>query len=442
MITNKWSPVRILAFGFAVIIITGGILLCLPIASRNGESIPFLNAVFTATSAVCVTGLIVYDTWTQFSYFGQAVILILIQIGGLGFLTAIVGFSMLAHRRIGLGMRSVLAESIGSTQIAGIVRIMKRILIGTAVFEGTGALILSSRFIPKFGVGNGIWFSVFHSVSAFCNAGFDLMGILEERSSLTLFYNDPVVILTIGFLIIIGGIGFVVWNDIWECMGTKNKLCLHSKVAIFSTLILIVGGTVFFLCSESGGVLLKMTPGDKVLSAFFQSVTPRTAGYNSIDIASLSEAGKAFTMLLMLIGAAPGGTGGGIKVTTAAVIGATALSALRMREPSIGHFRIAAYTVRRAMCGTFVYLIQGMIGIMILCLQGIHFTDACFECLSAIGTVGLTTGITGGLPAISKLTLIILMYMGRIGSMSVFLAVRNKCAAPKLRDPVGQIMVV
>jgi len=441
VIKNRWTPVRILAVGFALIILAGGLLLSLPIAARDGLPTPFLNAIFTATSAVCVTGLVVYDTWTQFSFFGQVVILILIQTGGLGFLTAMVGFSLAAHRRIGLGERAILAESIGATQLAGIVRIMKRILLGTAIIEGTGAVCLATQFIPKFGTARGIWFAVFHAVSSFCNAGFDLMGILKKSSSLTLFYDNPVVIITIALLIIIGGIGFVVWNDIVECGRSGRKLSLHSRVALISTAILIVGGTVFFLISERNGQFSGMTVGNRVLSAFFQAVTPRTAGYNSIDIAKLSEAGKACTMFLMFIGAAPGGTGGGIKVTTAAVIGASAVSAFRNGEPSLGHFRIGSDTVMRALNSTSVYCVQTMIGVVILCLQGTHFTDACFECLSAIGTVGLTVGITSGLPALSRVALILLMYIGRIGSMSIFLAVRNKTTAPKLRDPIGKIIV-
>lgn len=439
--SNKWSPVRILAVGFGLLILVGGILLCLPISSANGHSFPFLDSIFTATSACCVTGLIVQDTYTQFSFFGQAVILLLIQIGGLGFLTAIVGLSLLAHRRIGLGQRINLAESIGATQLAGIVRTMKRILIGTGIIEGSGALILMTRFVPKFGLGEGIWFSVFHAISAFCNAGFDLMGKISERSSLVLFYDDPVVILTIAFLIIIGGIGFVVWNDIVECGHSRKRLSLHSRCAIATTAVLIAFGTVFFLFSERTGNLADMTVGNKILSAFFQSVTPRTAGYNSMDIATLSDAGKACTMFLMFIGAAPGGTGGGIKVTTAAVIGASAISSLRMSEPSIGHFRVASETVRRAMSSTTIYMLQAMSGVAILCLQGIPFTDSCFECLSAIGTVGLTTGITGTLPVLSKLVIIALMYMGRIGSMSIFLAVRNRVASSPVRDPIGKIIV-
>ena len=438
---HNWTPIRILSFGFAVIILIGGILLTLPIAARDGHSIPFLDAVFTAGSATCVTGLAVYDTYTKFSMFGQIVILILIQTGGLGFLTGMVIFSLMSHRRIGLGQRIILAESIGATQLAGIVRIMKRILIGTAIFEVGGALILSTRFIPRFGVANGIWFSIFHSVSAFCNAGFDLMGIIKQRSSLTLFYNDPVVILTIAFLIIIGGIGFVVWNDLWECRSRSRKLTLHTKTALISTGILLVGGTLFFLFSERNGVLAGMTVPEKILSAFFQSTTPRTAGYNSIDIAALSDAGKFFTMFLMFIGAAPGGTGGGIKVTTAAVIVASAAATLKSGETSIGHFRIGADTVKRAFSSTTVYLATALIGILVLCLQGIHFTDACLECFSAIGTVGLTTGVTAIMPSISKVVLILLMYMGRIGSLSIFLAVRKSTAAPKVKDPVGQIII-
>lgn len=442
MKTRRWSATQILSLGFAMLILLGGLLLSLPIASRSGSGVPFLSALFTSTSATCVTGLVVYDTWTQFSYFGQAVILLLIQIGGLGFMAVAILFSLAIGRRIGLRERSLLAEAVSSMQVGGVVRLVRRMLIGTALFEGTGTLLLAIRFVPIFGMGQGIWFSVFHSVSAFCNAGFDLMGVRSPFSSLTSFYDDPLVILTIAVLIVTGGIGFVVWNDLIESRFRFKDLHLHTRVVLFSTVVLLLIGTIAFAALEYDGTMRSMNPGIRMLSAFFQSVTPRTAGFNSLDIASLSDGSKFVTMLLMFIGAAPGGTGGGIKVTTFAVMAASVLSQLRAREDvNLFHFRLEAEAIRRAFCGVAVYLAMTAGGILILCAQGQPLTAAAFEALSAIGTVGLTTGITPTLPAMSKIAIILLMYAGRVGSLTVFMAVAQQKNTGKLKNPAGKIIV-
>ncbi|MEA4816433.1 MAG: potassium transporter TrkG [Lachnospiraceae bacterium] len=439
---KQWSAVRILAVGFAFIIFVGGVFLSLPIASRSGAGISFLNALFTSASATCVTGLVVYDTWTQFTWFGQAIILLLIQIGGLGFMTVAILFSLAVGRRIGLLERSLLAEAVSSMQLGGVVRLVRRTLIGTAVFEGLGAAALAIRFIPLFGVGRGIWFSVFHSVSAFCNAGFDLMGALKEYSSLTYFAGDFLVVVTVAMLIIIGGIGFVVWNDLVESRFHPYRLKLHTRTVLVSTLILIFSGTLLFLLVEKNGVLAQMDAGKQFMSAFFQSVTPRTAGFNTVDIASLSDGGKLITMILMFIGAAPGGTGGGIKVTTLVVMVAAVIASLRNREDvSIWHFRLDNETLRRSFCGVTIYLMVTVVGVFILCTQGQAFANSMFECLSAIGTVGLSTGITSNLSPLSRVAIIALMYTGRVGSLTVFLAVSRADKSGKLRNPVGKIIV-
>lgn len=438
---KNWSATRIIAAGFACIIFLGGILLSLPIASRGGVGIPFLNALFTSTSAACVTGLVVYDTWTQFTGFGQVVILFLIQIGGLGFMTIGILFSLAVGRKIGLRERSLLSEAVGSKQLGGVVRLVRRTLIGTAIIEGAGAVLLAIRFIPTFGIGRGIWFAIFHSVSAFCNAGFDLMGIRAPLSSLTGFFNDPLVVLTISALIIVGGIGFVVWNDLIDSDFRLGKLKLHTRVVLTSTLVLLLTGTVLFLYLEKDGVLFRMSIGDRLLSAFFQSVTPRTAGFNTVNTASLSEGGKLVTMLLMFIGAAPGGTGGGIKVTTFAVIAATAVSSLRNEEDvSIWRFRLEGDAIRRSFCSVTIYLALTIGGIFVLCAQGQGFSNSAFECLSAIGTVGLTDGITPTLAPLSRIAVIVLMYAGRVGSLTVFLAVARSNTTVKLRNPIGKII--
>lgn len=442
MIKHHLSATQIIAFGFAFIILAGGTLLSLPISNRSGEAIPLLNGIFTATSATCVTGLVLYDTWTQFSGFGQAVILFLIQIGGLGFMAVAILFSLAFGRRIGLRERSLLAEAVSSSQVGGVVRLVRRMLIGTAMFEFLGAAILSTRLIPAFGVGKGIWLSVFHSISAFCNAGFDLMGLRSPSTSLVTFQDDPVVIVTIALLIIIGGIGFVVWNDLVECHFKLCRLRLHTRAVLVSTFVLITGGTLLFLYLEENFTFAGMTPGTKLLSAFFQSVTPRTAGFNSVDIASLSDASKFVTMLLMFVGAAPGGTGGGIKVTTMVVMLAAVMASLKNRvDVSLWHFRLEAETLLHAFTTTAVYIAMTTGGILVLCAQGQLFTAAVFECLSAIGTVGLTVGITTTLAPYSKIAIILLMYAGRIGSLTVFLAVAKTNLGAKLRDPVGKIIL-
>lgn len=439
---KQWTATRTIAVGFAFIILVGGVLLSLPIANRNGEFIPFLNALFTSASATCVTGLVVYDTWTQFSVFGQTVILLLIQIGGLGFMAIAILFSLVVGRRIGLRERSLLAEAVSATQVGGVIRLVRRMLIGTALFEGVGAALLSVRFIPEFGWGRGLWYSVFHSISAFCNAGFDLMGFRAPSSSLTYFYNDPVVVLTIATLIVVGGIGFVVWNELIESRFCFGKLRLHSRAVLISTFTLLMVGMLLFLLLEKDGVFSAMSIQEQILSAFFQSVSPRTAGFNTVDIAALSDGSKFITMILMFIGAAPGGTGGGIKVTTMVVMAATVLASLRNREDvSIWHFRLETEILRRAFCGVSVYLAMTVCGVLVLCAQGQLFTDAAFECLSAIGTVGLSTGITQTLPPLSRIVIVLLMYAGRVGSLTVFLAVARSNNGGKLRNPIGKVIV-
>lgn len=438
----KWNTTRILVFGFAFIILLGAILLSLPFASRNGLEISFLDALFTSASATCVTGLVVFDTWTQFSAFGQLVILLLIQIGGLGFMAIIIFFSLTLGLRIGLRERSLLAEALSFMQVGGVVRFVRRMLIGTALIEGLGAMVLAVKFIPIFGIKNGIWFSIFHSVSAFCNAGFDLMGIREKSSSLTTVYDDPMIVLTIAVLIIIGGIGFIVWNDLVENKFRLRLLRLHTRVVIFSTIFLLLVGTVGFLFYERNGVFSLMAPEYKILSAFFQSVTPRTAGFNSIDTSSLSEGSKFITMLLMLIGAGPGSTGGGIKVTTFVVILVTAIASLKGQEDiSIWHFRLETETMRKAFCVTVVYLGMTILGILILCAQGELFFQAAFECISAIGTVGLSLGITSSLSPVSKIVVIILMFTGRVGSLTFFMAVARSNKVGKIRKPISKLIV-
>jgi trk system potassium uptake protein TrkH len=441
-IGGKTPATRIITVGFAAIILVGALLLCLPAASRGGEPISFLNALFTATSATCVTGLAAFDTWSRFTLFGQVVILALIQIGGLGFMAVAIMFSLFLGRRIGLRERSLLAEALSTDQIGGVVRLVRRMLIGTAVFELGGAVLLAFRFVPMFGPARGAWYALFHSVSAFCNAGFDLMGCIQPNASLTMFSDDALVTLTIASLIAVGGIGFVVWNDLAECGLHWHKTRLHTRVALLSTGALIAGGAVLFYLLERSASMKGMGVGEAVLCSIFQSVTPRTAGYATVDNATLSGGGKLLTMFLMFVGACPGGTGGGVKTTTFVVAMAAVIASSRGHEDTTaGHYRLEPELLRRAFTAMIVYAGMALAGMMILCVEGASVEQSAFECLSAIGTVGLTLGITQTLPALSKIVLILLMFAGRVGSLTVFLAVNRARGDTRLREPVGNLII-
>jgi len=432
-----------IALGFAVIILVGSILLMLPISNKSGVGIGFVDALFTATSATCVTGLVVFDTWSQFTFFGQMVILILIQIGGLGFMTIAILFSIVLGKRIGLRERSYAMEAVSSMQISGVVRLVKHIVVGTLIFELLGAIILSIKFYPIFGLGQGIWFGVFHSVSAFCNAGFDLMGALEPYSSLTLFSSDMIVNLVIATLIIIGGIGFVVWDDVFNRGLKFKKYKLHSKVVLISTFSLIALSFIVFMVLEKDTVLYGLSIKEKVMASIFHSITPRTAGFNTIDTASLSEGGTMFTMLLMFIGASPGSTGGGIKITTFVVIIMSIITYLRKQEDvNIFGRRINSNIVKRSFYSSAYYMILIFIGsFLIMIFQNMQFKEVIFEAFSAIGTVGLSMGITRDLTWISRLLIVILMYSGRVGSLTIFMAVAENRVISKVRNPEEKIII-
>lgn len=441
-IKKKPSAAQVMAFGFAAIILLGGLLLMLPVCNRSGQSIPFLNALFTSTSATCVTGLVVYDTYTQFTFWGQLIILLLIEIGGLGFMTVALLFSMALGRRIGLKERSLLAETVSAMQIGGVVRLLRHVLLGTLFFEGAGAALLSFRFIPEFGLARGIWYGVFHAVSAFCNAGFDLMGVRAPFSSLTGYAGDPLVILTIASLIIIGGLGFIVWDDLRACGRHWRRYALHTKVVLACTGALILGGTLLMLLLEHGASLAGLRDGKRLLAAFFQAVTPRTAGFNSVDLARLGHGGRLLITLLMFVGASPGSTAGGVKTTTLAVVLASLSSYLRgRRDVNLFHYQIEPQVVRRAYCSMTLYTLLILGGSFVLTAQGAAAERAVFETVSAIGTVGLSLGLTPLLPALSRLALILLMYAGRVGSLSVFMAVTEARQPDILQNPVGKITI-
>lgn len=442
-IHSKLTQTQMIVVGFMLIILTGSLLLMLPWASRSHEVTPFLDTLFTATSASCVTGLVVVDTWSHWSMFGQVIILILIQVGGMGFMTLGVFMAILLRRRIGLKTRGVLQESINSLQIGGIVKLAKKIIQGTVFFESVGALILMYRFIPKVGMARGIWYGIFHSVSAFCNAGFDLMGYMEPYESLCGYAGDWLVDLTIMSLIIIGGIGFFVWDDIATKKLKVRRYTLHTKLVLMTTLALIIGGALFFFFTEQSNVLRNMPFAERIWASFFQSVTARTAGFNTVDTGALTEGSKFVTILLMFVGGSPGSTAGGIKTTTLIVLLVCVRSNMRQEKGyNILDRRLDEEVVRKActvMCTNLLLMLTATI--VMLVLQPFALTDVLFETASAIGTVGMTTGITRSICSISKAVLIFLMYCGRIGSLTFALSLRGNKHEPAVKQPVEQVMI-
>lgn len=439
----KKSTTRLIAFGFAIIILLGTILLTLPISVRSGKG-NLLNSLFTATSATCVTGLAVADTYQNWTTFGQVVILCLIQVGGLGFMTIGAFIAVLLKKRIGLQEREQLQESVNTLELAGVVRLVKKIVYRTFLVELLGAILLSFRFIPAFGPVRGIYFSVFHAVSAFCNGGFDLMGIKEAYSSLVAFEGDVLVNLVVVALIIIGGIGFIVWDDMVRNKWHFRKYLLHSKIVLTATMALTVGGTILFLITENQATLAGMNPVEKLLGALFCAVTPRTAGFNTVDTAALSNAGKVLTIILMFIGGSPGSTAGGAKTTTIVVLLLYAVAMITNRE-DINMFgkRLTNDVVKKANAVVIINLSLAIVaGVIIMISQPLlQFEDVLFEVFSAIGTVGMTTGITRDLNTLSRLIIIVLMYCGRLGSLSFALVFAQKNKSTSVRQPQEKIII-
>lgn len=439
----KLSYTQIIAFGTFSIIFIGGILLSLPIASKSGEATPFINALFTATSATCVTGLVVYDTYAHWSMFGQIVIISLIQIGGIGFMTIIALFSMFLKRKIGLRERRLLMESANTMRIGGIVLLVKKILIGTFIFESLGAILLTMRFYPEMGIIDGIYNGIFHSISAFCNAGFDIMGKYGEFTSLTKYSNDTIVNITIMSLIIIGGIGFIVWDDIGKNHLVFKKYQLHTKIALTTTAILILGGAAIFFITEKNGNMTNMGIKERILASLFQSVTPRTAGFNTIDMSKLSESGSLLTILLMIIGGSPGSTAGGIKTTTLVVLILGAISSSKgTSELSVFKRRLEDNALKKASSIAIIYICTTLISTLIICAtQTFSLKETLFEVYSAAGTVGLTMGITPSLNNLSKIIIIFLMYAGKVGSLSMALVLAERKDVAPISRPIEKIII-
>lgn len=441
---HKLSPVKTIVLGYVIIILTGALLLTLPLSTREGVWTPFGNALFTATSATCVTGLVVYDTYTYWSIFGQIVILLLIQIGGIGFMTLAISALTLTKRKIGLRDRYTLQESVNAPQVGGIVKMTRFILLGTAIFEVTGAVLLAFRFCPEFGFFKGLYFAVFHSVSAFCNAGFDLMGGNGEFSSLTSYEHDPLVNLVIISLIIIGGIGFFVWRDIATNKWHFRRYRLHTKVVCVTTAALLIIPFLLMIIFESHNPKFsEMTTREYTLGMLFQTVSPRTAGFNTVDLTALSDASVLLIIFLMLIGGSPSSTAGGMKTTTLAMMISGVFTAFRQRKTIESfHRRVGDDANVQVISVIAMYiLLFFMSGTLICAFDSVTVKEALFETASAIGTVGLTLGITPALSGASKLVLIALMFFGRVGGLTLLLAFRDQQGAVPSKYPVEKITI-
>ena len=435
---RKISSSQIILFGFAGVILLGTFLLMLPFAAKSGGWTSFWDALFTSTSAVCVTGLIVQDTATYWSGFGQGVILLLIQIGGMGVVTVAAAITMASGKKISLMQRSTMRDAVSAHQVGGIVRFTGFILKGIFLFELLGALALMGVFIPEYGA-KGIWLAVFHSISAFCNAGFDLMGTKSPYSSLTAYAAHPVVNITVMLLIIIGGIGFLTWQDIRQNGIHIRRYRMQSKVILATTGALLLLPAVYLFFFEFSAQPF----GKRILLSLFQAVTPRTAGFNTADYTAISETGQLLTIVLMLIGGSPGSTAGGMKTTTAAVLVACAVAIFRRREN--GRFfgrRIDDETVKNAVTVFLMYISLFLLGGMVISrVEGLPILTSLFETASAIGTVGLTLGVTPGLHLVSRLILISLMFLGRVGGLTLIFATLSANQATLSKLPLEKITV-
>ena len=443
------NPARIISESFVAVIAIGTLLLWLPISSRDGQFTPLLDSLFTATSATCVTGLVLYDTWTHWNPLGQGVLLMLIQIGGLGLVTLTSFFNLVVGKKLGLRGMKLASESINSTSFGDVPHLLRLIFTFTLTVESIGAVLLGLYFVPAYGL-HGVFIAIFLAVSAFCNAGFDILGFLGEYTSLMTFNGRYLVIFTIMALIIVGGLGFIVWNDLLAYRKTKTLL-LHTKVVLLTTAFLIFIGTVCFMLFEwnNPATLQPMGMKEKIGASLMQSVTMRTAGFNSVDLYAMRDSTKVFSIVLMFIGAAPGSTGGGIKVTTIAVIIMTAVSIIRGKEePYLLKRRIAANVVYRSLAILFLGVVTvGVTAITLMATSpleanGLTGIDATFEAVSAFATVGVSSGSTAIGSPFSKIMLILSMFIGRVGPVSFGLSLAaQQNVSRKLIVPEGRIVV-
>lgn len=441
---QKWSTTKIIAVGYVLVITIGTILLMLPVSGRNHEPVPFMDAWFTATSATCVTGLVTHDTYTYWSSFGQAVLLVLIQIGGMGFMTIAISAMTLTRKKIGLSQRLLMQESVGAPQVAGVVRMSRLILGGTVFFEGLGALLLSFYYIPCLGFGKGLYFSVFHSISAFCNAGIDLMGYYQPSSSLITAADSYLVGITIAGLILVGGIGFLVWEDALRWKWHISRYRLHSKVVLAAAVALVAGGTLFMFLFEYGKPSMEgKNLGEQILCSFFQAVTPRTAGFNTMDLNQLSPSSQMLMVCLMFIGGSPGSTAGGIKTTTMTILLLTIWTEFKKRKDvELFKRRVEGEVIRHAACILMFYGSLAFVSSMIICaVEGIGAKEVIFEVVSALCTVGLSLGITAEVGVLSHVILILLMFIGRVGGITILIAFSSRLSAIPSKLPAEKIAV-
>ena len=442
---QKLGPVKFLSLGFAIIILTGGFLLSLPISSQSGEFTNFLDAVFTATSATCVTGLTTLNTAQHWSIFGQIIIMLLIELGGLGFMMLPIIFYTLAKKKVNLSTRIVLKEALNLDDMSGVMKLTLYVLKFSIAIQTTGMVLLAIDLVPRYGIIKGLWYALFHAISSFCNAGFDLFG-----DSLVPFQNDPYILLVISFLIVSGGLGFLVWRDLLQYKHTK-RMSMHSKIALMMTGLLLLGGFVIFFFSEHNGRYLVQSDNllVRLMNTLFMSVTPRTAGFYSVDYAAMSNPGMILTMFLMYIGGTSGSTAGGLKTTTFGVVLIQMISLLKGRQRAEFAGRsIKETAVFRAMTLFFISLSLCVISIMILSAtehlprqNGIEY--AAFEVFSAFGTVGLTMGLTPDLTEFGKLLIIGLMYIGRVGIMTVLFSLmsNNQKTTCRYQYPYESVLV-
>lgn len=438
----KLTPPKILSLGFIVLILAGTFLLCLP-ASSTGGTISFIDALFMATSATCVTGLAVIDTGTQLTTFGQTVLLVLFQFGGLGFVTMATLITLVLNKRISLKERLLLQESMNQNSMQGIVLLIRRVLIYSVVIQITGAIVFTGRFMMEMPIGQASYYGLFHSISIFNNAGFDLFGDVHGPfSGLTRYVEDPIVNITSMILIFLGGIGFIVLSDVMD-FPKRKRLTLHSKVVLSTSVVLIVIGALLFFMLEMNSTLKNLHPGGKVMATFLQAITPRSGGVTTIDISLLRESTQFLMVILMFIGAAPGSTGGGIKVTTFAILVTAVLARLRGKEDIVlFRHRISKESVYRAISMTLLSVIFVVIATMLLSVtENAEFLSVLFEAVSAFGTSGLSMGLTPNLTTVGKCLIIILMFVGRIGPLTLAYALKSKNHKELYRYPEGNITI-
>ena len=442
--SERVSPARVIILGFLLLILLGTALLMLPFSTKARGGASFSDALFTATSATCVTGLVVRDTASCWSGFGQLVILLLIQVGGMGVVTMAVAIFIFSGKRIGLKQRWVMQESISAPQVGGIVRMTGFILKTAFAMEGIGAAILALRFCPRFGLWRGLWYSVFHSVSAFCNAGFDLMGGEAPFSSLTGYVGDPVVNLAVMLLIVVGGLGFMTWQDAAIHRLRFREYRLQSKLILVTTAGLLAFGFLFFWLYEFQLPQWEgLSGGEKALAALFQSVTPRTAGFNTVDLAQMSQPSQLLTILLMLTGGSPVSTAGGFKTTTFAVLFLSAVAVFRRQRTARCFGRRIQEPALQNACAIFwLYLLLFLAGgILICCADRVPLMDALFEAASAMGTVGLSLGGTARFSLFSRMVLVFLMYFGRVGGLTMIYAFTAGSGTSALHFPQEPVTV-